>query len=119
MRLKRSFFIAPLRNDCWLKSAKIWRSVMWKSAAMARRRRYIPPAIPATEEDWFTEYLSFTIAIKVVDSLQEAIDHINHFGSHHTDAILSADERAIDRIREEGGQRQRDDQRQHALRRWR
>ncbi len=55
-----------------------------------------PKAIPATEEDWFTEYLSFTIAIKVVDSMQQAIDHINHFGSHHTDAILSTDAKAID-----------------------
>jgi glutamate-5-semialdehyde dehydrogenase len=53
-------------------------------------------AIPASEEDWFAEYLSFTIAIKVVDSLQQAIDHINHYGSHHTDAILSTDAKAID-----------------------
>ena len=50
----------------------------------------------ATEEDWHTEYLSFIIAIKVVDSLQEAVDHINEYGSHHTDAILSTDVRAID-----------------------
>jgi glutamate-5-semialdehyde dehydrogenase len=50
----------------------------------------------ATEEDWHTEYLSFTIAIKVVDSIQQAIDHINEYGSHHTDAILSSDARAID-----------------------
>jgi glutamate-5-semialdehyde dehydrogenase len=55
-----------------------------------------PKAIPATEEDWFTEYLSFTIAVKVVDSLQQAIDHINHYGSHHTDAILSTDANAIE-----------------------
>ncbi len=55
-----------------------------------------PAAKPATEEDWHAEYLSFTIAIKVVDTLGDAIAHINEYGSHHTDAILSADTRAID-----------------------
>ncbi|SEL32213.1 glutamate-5-semialdehyde dehydrogenase [Roseateles sp. YR242] len=43
----------------------------------------------ATEEDWGTEYLAPIISIKVVDSLDEAIAHINHHGSHHTDAILT------------------------------
>jgi glutamate-5-semialdehyde dehydrogenase len=46
-------------------------------------------AKPATEEDWPTEYLALVIAIKVVDSIDEAISHINHYGSHHTDAILT------------------------------
>jgi glutamate-5-semialdehyde dehydrogenase len=59
-------------------------------------RKLYPLAIPATEEDWHTEYLSFTIAIKVVDSLEEAIDHINRYGSRHTDAILSTDANAIE-----------------------
>jgi glutamate-5-semialdehyde dehydrogenase len=63
-----------------------------------RTRSLFPPAIPATEEDWHAEYLSFIIAIKVVDSLQQAIDHINHYGSHHTDAILSSDPAAIDQF---------------------
>jgi glutamate-5-semialdehyde dehydrogenase len=62
----------------------------------AATRALYPKARPATEEDWHTEYLSFTIAIKVVDSMQQAIDHINEYGSHHTDAILSSDVRAID-----------------------
>ncbi len=52
--------------------------------------------IPVTEEDWHTEYLSFTLAMKVVESEQEAIAHINEYGSHHTDAILAADTKAID-----------------------
>jgi glutamate-5-semialdehyde dehydrogenase len=43
----------------------------------------------ATEQDWFEEYLAPVIAVKVVDSLDEAIAHINQYGSHHTDAILS------------------------------
>jgi glutamate-5-semialdehyde dehydrogenase len=54
-------------------------------------RALFPQAKPATEEDWPTEYLSFTIAIKVVDSLDHAIAHINQYGSRHTDAILTSD----------------------------
>jgi glutamate-5-semialdehyde dehydrogenase len=45
--------------------------------------------VDATEQDWFEEYLAPVIAIKVVDSLDEAIAHINRYGSHHTDAILT------------------------------
>ena len=45
----------------------------------------------ATEEDWFTEYLAPIISIKVVAGVDEAIAHINHFSSHHTDAILTRD----------------------------
>jgi len=45
--------------------------------------------VDATEQDWFEEYLAPVIAVKVVDTLDEAIAHINHYGSHHTDAILT------------------------------
>ncbi|MEB5475499.1 glutamate-5-semialdehyde dehydrogenase [Acinetobacter pollinis] len=44
---------------------------------------------PATEEDWYTEYLGPILAVKVVDNMNEAIVHINHYGSHHTDAIIT------------------------------
>jgi glutamate-5-semialdehyde dehydrogenase len=46
---------------------------------------------PATEEDWRTEYLDLVVSIRVVDSLEAAIDHINRYGSGHTDVIVSAD----------------------------
>jgi len=49
----------------------------------------VPGAVAATEEDWSTEYLAPVISIKVVDSLDEAIAHVNRYGSHHTDAILT------------------------------
>jgi glutamate-5-semialdehyde dehydrogenase len=49
----------------------------------------LPKVRPATEEDWATEYLAPIISIKVVDSLDEAIAHVNTHGSHHTDAILT------------------------------
>ncbi|MCH2241533.1 MAG: glutamate-5-semialdehyde dehydrogenase [Aquabacterium sp.] len=45
--------------------------------------------VDATEEDWSTEYLAPIVSVKVVDSLDEAIAHINRYGSHHTDAILT------------------------------
>jgi len=45
----------------------------------------------ATEQDWFEEYLAPIISIKVVDGLDAAIAHINHYSSHHTDAILTRD----------------------------
>jgi glutamate-5-semialdehyde dehydrogenase len=45
----------------------------------------------ATEQDWFEEYLGPIVSIKVVDGLDAAIEHINHYGSHHTEAILTRD----------------------------
>jgi glutamate-5-semialdehyde dehydrogenase len=44
-------------------------------------------------DDWSNEYNDMVLSIKVVGSLEEAIDHINRFGSHHTDAIITQDER--------------------------
>ncbi len=46
---------------------------------------------PATAEDWRTEYLDYKLSVRVVSTLEEAIDHINEFGSGHTDAIITAD----------------------------
>ncbi|UTO04276.1 glutamate-5-semialdehyde dehydrogenase [Moraxella sp. FZLJ2107] len=43
----------------------------------------------ATEDDWYTEYLAPILAVKVVSSLDDAISHINHYGSHHTDVIIT------------------------------
>lgn len=54
-----------------------------------RTRALLPDALPATEEDWVTEYLAPILAIKIVDSLDEAIEHINNYGSHHTDSIIT------------------------------
>lgn len=44
---------------------------------------------PATEEDWFTEYLDLIISVKIVDSTEAAIDHINHYGSQHSEVIIT------------------------------
>ncbi|MCF8982406.1 glutamate-5-semialdehyde dehydrogenase [Pseudomonas syringae] len=53
------------------------------------RTRDLIDVIPATEDDWHTEYLDAILSIRVVSGLDEAIEHINHYGSHHSDAIVS------------------------------
>lgn len=51
----------------------------------------IIPVLPATEEDWKTEYLDYKLSIKITDSIDDAIDHINRYGSGHTDCIITND----------------------------
>ncbi len=57
----------------------------------AETLRLIPEAVPATEEDWSEEYLDLVLAIKVVNGFDHAIEHINHYGSHHSDSIVTSD----------------------------
>jgi len=57
-----------------------------------------PRVTPAVEADWRTEYLDAIIAVKVVDDLDAAIAHIEHYGSHHTDSIVTADTEAAGRF---------------------
>lgn len=56
-----------------------------------RTQALLPQAVEATEEDWQAEYLAPILAIKVVDGMDEAIEHIEQYGSHHTDAIVTQD----------------------------
>ncbi len=58
----------------------------------------LPDAVAATEEDWSTEYLDLILSIKVLGSLDEAVAHINHYGSHHTDTIVTRDEATAERF---------------------
>lgn len=55
----------------------------------ARTRAILPEAREASEDDWHTEYLAAILSIRVVEGLDAAIAHINHYGSHHTDAIIT------------------------------
>ncbi|HET9699337.1 MAG TPA: aldehyde dehydrogenase family protein, partial [Burkholderiales bacterium] len=54
-------------------------------------RTIVPDMKSATEEDWYAEYLAPILAVKVVEDLDQAIDHINRYGSAHTDAIVTED----------------------------
>jgi glutamate-5-semialdehyde dehydrogenase len=57
-----------------------------------------PGAIPATEEDWRTEYLDAIIAVRTVDGVEDAIRHVETYGSHHTESILTEDAAAAERF---------------------
>jgi glutamate-5-semialdehyde dehydrogenase len=60
-----------------------------------RTRQIVPGLVEATAEDWATEYLDLIMAVKVVDSLDEAIDHINQYGTGHSEAIISDNYNAV------------------------
>ena len=53
------------------------------------RTQALIDVVAATEEDWSTEYLDAILSIRIVDGLDQAIEHINHYGSHHTDSIVT------------------------------
>ncbi len=57
----------------------------------ARTKKIVPEVKKASLKDWETEYLDLILSVKVVDNVVEAIDHINHYGSHHSDAIIAED----------------------------
>lgn len=61
-------------------------------------RRGYPHVVPVTEADWTTEFLDQILAVKTVGSLDEAIEHINTFGSHHSDSIVTADAASAERF---------------------
>ncbi|MCC5603746.1 glutamate-5-semialdehyde dehydrogenase [Nostoc favosum] len=61
-----------------------------------RTLELLPNIVPATEIDWETEYSDFILSIKIVDSLEDAIAHINEYGSRHTDAIISEDSASVE-----------------------
>ena len=61
-------------------------------------RTRFPQAVPATPQDWTTEYLDAIISVKLVDGVAGAIDHIETFSSHHTEAIVAEDARAAERF---------------------
>lgn len=54
-----------------------------------KTRSILRYAVPATEDDWYREYLDLIIAVKVVKNVDEAIEHINRYGSHHSDSIVT------------------------------
>ena len=66
--------------------------------ACPESRRYLPEAKEATEEDFGAEFLDLILSVKVVDSLDEAIDHINTYGTKHSEAIITRDDEAARRF---------------------
>ncbi len=64
----------------------------------AKTRVLIPEAAEATEEDYYTEYNDYIVAIKVVDTLSDAIDHVNKYSTGHSEAIVTSDEEHAERF---------------------
>src|SRR5215469_924243 len=64
----------------------------------AATRALDPAAKPATDADWTTEYLDAILAVRVVDGLEAAIEHVNRYGSHHTDAIVTENKATAERF---------------------
>ena len=69
-----------------------------KHAGVEVRAKGLNGTIPATQEDWGTEYLDMKIAAKVIDSVDEAIAHIRQYGSNHTDCVLTEDDAVAERF---------------------
>jgi glutamate-5-semialdehyde dehydrogenase len=84
------FFLPPLRMALEARAVEL--------RGDAETRRYLPGITEAVEQDWETEYLDLILSIKVVGSLDEAITHINTYGSKHTDAIVTEDKAAAERF---------------------
>ena len=61
-------------------------------------RKFVPGAKAASEKDFYTEWLAPIVSIRVVDGLDEAIEHIGKYGSQHTDAIVAADRARAERF---------------------
>jgi glutamate-5-semialdehyde dehydrogenase len=80
---------ASRAHDVLAPVAKIYAQKGVELRGCARTREIVPTAQIASEEDWSTEYLAPILSVKIVDSLDEAIAHIERYGSHHTDAILT------------------------------
>jgi len=82
--------LAPILGDLAAKGCEIRGS--------EEVRALYPEAKPATEEDWSTEYLDAIISVALVDGISGAIDHINRYSSHHTEAIVAEDAEAVARF---------------------
>ncbi|MCP4598479.1 glutamate-5-semialdehyde dehydrogenase [Neptuniibacter sp.] len=80
---------ADIAKDVLPELAERYQAVGVELRGCERTRELLPYANQATEEDWATEYLAPILSIKLVDGMDEAIRHINRYGSHHTDSIIT------------------------------
>src|SRR3546814_4912804 len=80
---------APIAERVLPDLSRVYREAGVELRGCARTRKLLSGIKPATEEDWRTEYLAPILAIRIVDGLDEAIDHIETYGSHHTDSIIT------------------------------
>jgi glutamate-5-semialdehyde dehydrogenase len=81
----------PIAEDFLPTIAELYREKGVELRGCKETRRILGASMvaSATEDDWYTEYLGPVLAIKIIDGVTQAIDHINQYGSHHTDAIVT------------------------------
>jgi glutamate-5-semialdehyde dehydrogenase len=80
---------APIAQDVLPQLARIYREAGVELRGCERTLRILEDALPASEDDWRTEYLAPILSIRVVDGVDQAIDHITRYGSAHTDSIVT------------------------------
>ncbi|HPC47527.1 MAG TPA: gamma-glutamyl-phosphate reductase, partial [Deltaproteobacteria bacterium] len=80
---------APIAGIFLPKMAKLYEQSAVELRGCPKTRAYLPGIREAVEDDWYAEYLDLTLAVKVVENLDEAIDHIEKYGSNHTEAIVT------------------------------
>ncbi len=80
------------------KAAAALRAKQVELRGCEETRAILTDITPATDDDWSTEYLELILSVKIVAWLDEAVAHINRYGSHHTDTIVTADEAAAERF---------------------
>jgi glutamate-5-semialdehyde dehydrogenase len=81
--------------------AAVYRQAGVEMRGCAVTQQMVPGITAATETDWQTEYLDLIVSLRVVESLEEAIAHINRYSSHHTDTIITEDPAAAARFLEQ------------------
>lgn len=84
-----------IANDFLPKMAKQFSEQGVELRGCEQTKHYLPTINDATEEDWSTEYLAPILSIRIVEDLSQAIQHINHYGSHHTDSIVTEHTQAV------------------------
>lgn len=80
---------APVAAEMLPELAELYRQKGVELRACERAAEFLPECVAATEADWSEEYLAPILAVKVVEGMAEAIAHINKYGSHHTDSIIT------------------------------
>ena len=86
-----TLLVHAAQADALVRIAAIYRDKGVEIRGCEKTRALVAGATAATEEDWYTEYLAPIVSVRIVDSLDEAIAHIEKYGSHHTDAIVTED----------------------------
>ncbi|MEO7760584.1 MAG: glutamate-5-semialdehyde dehydrogenase, partial [Casimicrobiaceae bacterium] len=84
-----TLLVHPSQADALQRIAAIYRDKGVEIRGCARTRELVAEARPASEDDWHTEYLAPIVSVRIVDSIDAAIAHIEKYGSHHTDAIVT------------------------------